>query len=72
MNTVMIELPLDALASPGALPEHLASEAKFMLALNLFEVGSLSSGKAGRPCGHETSGISPRCPARRCARRDTR
>ena len=51
MNTVMLELPIDALASPGVSPEALASEAKFMLALKLFEVGRLSSGKAGRLCG---------------------
>jgi predicted HTH domain antitoxin len=51
MNHVMLELPIDALASPGATPESLASEAKFMLALKLFEVGRLSSGKAGELCG---------------------
>lgn len=51
MNTLMIELPADALASPGVSPESLASEAKFMLALKLFEVGRLSSGKAGNLCG---------------------
>jgi len=51
MNAVMLELPLDALASPGASPESLACEAKFMLALKLFEVGRLSSGKAGELCG---------------------
>ncbi|MDP2431004.1 MAG: UPF0175 family protein [Pseudomonadota bacterium] len=51
MNAVMLELPLDALASPGVSPESLASEAKFMLALKLFEVGRLSSGKAGELCG---------------------
>ena len=51
MNTVMLELPIDALASPGASPESLACEAKFMLALKLFEVGRLSSGKAGELCG---------------------
>ena len=50
MNTVMLELPIDALASPGVSPESLASEAKFMLALKLFEVGRLSSGKAGKLC----------------------
>lgn len=50
MNTVMLELPIDALASPGVSPELLASEAKFMLALKLFEVGRLSSGKAGKLC----------------------
>ena len=46
----MLELPIDALASPGVSPESLASEAKFMLALKLFEVGRLSSGKAGKLC----------------------
>lgn len=51
MNTVMLELPIDALASPGVSPESLVSEAKFMLALKLFEVGRLSSGKAGKLCG---------------------
>ena len=51
MNHVMLELPIDALATPGATPESLASEAKFMLALKLFEVGRLSSGKAGELCG---------------------
>jgi hypothetical protein len=51
MNTVMLELPIDALASPGASPETLACEAKFMLALKLFEVGRLSSSKAGELCG---------------------
>ncbi len=51
MNTLIIELPADALAMPGASPESLASEAKFMLALKLFEVGRLSSGKAGSLCG---------------------
>jgi predicted HTH domain antitoxin len=42
---------MDALASPGVSAESLASEAKFMLALKLFEVGRLSSGKAGKLCG---------------------
>lgn len=51
MNTVMFEFPIDALASPGSTPASLASEAKFMLALKLFEVGRLSSGKAGKLCG---------------------
>lgn len=51
MNALMIELPADALASPGVSNESLASEVKFMLALKLFEVGRLSSGKAGSLCG---------------------
>jgi hypothetical protein len=51
MNTVMLEIPFDSLALPGASPESLVSEAKFMLALKMFEVGRLSSGKAGNLCG---------------------
>jgi len=43
-------LPVDALASPGMSLESLAQEAKFMLALKLFEVGRLSSAKAGLLC----------------------
>ena len=48
---LMLEFSIDALALPGASPESLANEAKFMLALKLFEVGRLSSGKAGQLCG---------------------
>ena len=51
MNTVMFEFPMDVFASPGSSPASLAQEAKFMLALKLFEVGRLSSGKAGALCG---------------------
>jgi len=51
MNALMLELPVDALASPGVSLESLALEAKFMLALKLFEVGRLSSAKAGQLCG---------------------
>ena len=47
----MLEFPVDAMALPGVSPETLANEAKFMLALKLFEVGRLSSGKAGELCG---------------------
>lgn len=51
MNSLMLELPVDALASPGVSLESLAHEAKFMLALKFFEVGRLSSAKAGQLCG---------------------
>lgn len=51
MNALLLELPVDALASPGMSLESLAHEAKFMLALKLFEVGRLSSAKAGQLCG---------------------
>lgn len=50
MNALLLELPVDALASPGESLESLAYEAKFMLALKLFEVGRLSSAKAGQLC----------------------
>lgn len=51
MNTVTFEFPLDAMASPGSSSASLASEAKFMVALKLFEVGRLSADKAGELCG---------------------
>ena len=50
-NALMLEFPIDAMALPGVSPESLAAEAKFMLALKLYEVGRLSSGKAGKLCG---------------------
>lgn len=53
MNTVILELPAEALALPGATPDVLIQEAKFMLALKLFEVGRLSPDKAGQLCGME-------------------
>jgi predicted HTH domain antitoxin len=50
MNALLLELPMDALLLPGASSQSLAAEARFMLALKLFEVGRLSSGKAGQLC----------------------
>ena len=47
----MLELPMDALMPPGVSIEAVAAEGRFMLALKLFEVGRLSSGKAGQLCG---------------------
>jgi len=51
MNTLTLAIPIDSLALPGVSPESLVSEARFMLALKLFEVGRLSSSKAGDLCG---------------------
>lgn len=51
MNALLLELPMDALVSPGSSVQSLAEEARFMLAIKLFEVGRLSSGKAGLLCG---------------------
>jgi len=49
-KTLTIELPVDGLPSPAELPAHFAEEARFLLALKLFEQGRISSGKAGRLC----------------------
>jgi len=51
MNTLMIELPLEGLPSAAELPENFSDEARFLLALKLFEQGRISSGKAGTLCG---------------------
>ena len=50
MNTILVELPADALPSPAVSPEAFAKEARFILALKFFEMGRLSSGKAARMC----------------------
>jgi len=51
MKTLVLELPLDGLPSPPELPDNFADEARFLLALKLFEQGRISSGKAGKLCG---------------------
>jgi predicted HTH domain antitoxin len=51
MNTLMIELPVEGLPSPSELTDSFPDEARFLLALKLFEQGRISSGKAGRLCG---------------------
>jgi hypothetical protein len=51
MNALLLELPADALATPGMSLESVSAEAKFMLAPKSFEVGGLSSAKAGPLCG---------------------
>lgn len=48
MRTLTIELPVDGLPSRAELPENFSDEARFLLALKLFEQGRISSGKAGR------------------------
>jgi predicted HTH domain antitoxin len=50
MNTIVVELPADALPSPADSPEAFAKEARLILALKFFEMGRLSSGKAARMC----------------------
>jgi predicted HTH domain antitoxin len=49
--TLTIELPLAGLPSAAELPANFADEARFLLAIKLFEQGRISSGKAGRLCG---------------------
>jgi hypothetical protein len=51
MQTLTIDLPLEGLPAPAELPADFADEARFLLALELFEQWRISSGKAGRLCG---------------------
>lgn len=50
MPTLLLEIPTDAWPMPTDPPERFAAEARFLLALKLFELGRVSSGKAGRLC----------------------
>jgi predicted HTH domain antitoxin len=49
-DTLRIELPVDGLPTAAELPDNFADEARFLLAVKLFELGRVSSGKAGRLC----------------------
>ena len=50
MTTVTIDLPDSLLAATGQSREELAKEARFLLALKLFELGKVSSGRAAEIC----------------------
>ena len=50
MTIMTIELPMAGLPSVAELPDNFSDEARFLLALKLFEQGRISSGKAGRLC----------------------
>ncbi len=50
MSTLAIELSEDVLLASGYSREDFVKEAKFLLALKLFELGRLSSGKAAELC----------------------
>ncbi len=50
-STLTIELLVAGLPSAAELPANFADEARFLLAVKLFEQGRISSGKAGRLCG---------------------
>lgn len=50
MAPVRIELPAEVLLAVGQSREQFIKEAKFLLALKLFELGRISSGKAAQLC----------------------
>lgn len=50
MKTIALELPVDGLPLDACIPGNFADEARFILALKLFEQGRISSGKAGKLC----------------------
>ena len=49
-TTLTLELPVAGLPSAAEMSASFADEARFLLALKLFEQGRISSGKAGRLC----------------------
>lgn len=51
MTTIHLEVPDSVLLATGHSPEELAHEAKLLLALKLFEVGRISSGRAAELSG---------------------
>jgi predicted HTH domain antitoxin len=51
VSTIHIDIPESILLSTGQSQEDFVHEAKFLLALKLFELGRLSSGKAAEMCG---------------------
>lgn len=50
MASIHLDLPDSVLLAAGQSPEEFAREAKFLLALKLFEVGRISSGRAAELC----------------------
>ncbi len=50
MSTIHIEVPDSVLLSTGQSEEEFVREAKLLLAIKLFELGRLSSGKAAELC----------------------
>jgi predicted HTH domain antitoxin len=50
MASIHLDLPDGVLLASGQSPDEFASEAKFLLALKLFEMDRLSSGKAAELC----------------------
>jgi len=51
MGVIHIDLPENILLSTGQTQEEFVKEAKFFVALKLFESGRISSGRAAEICG---------------------
>jgi predicted HTH domain antitoxin len=51
MGTIHIDLPESVLLATGQSEEEFVREAKFVVALRLFEQGRISSGRAAELCG---------------------
>lgn len=49
--SIQLDLPESVLLATGQSADEFAREAKFLLALKLFELGRLSSGRAAELCG---------------------
>lgn len=49
-SVISIDLPENVLLATGQSKEEFVREAKFLLALKLFELGRLSSGQAAKLC----------------------
>ena len=50
MSVIHVDLPESLLAATGQSQDEFIQEAKFLLALKLFELGRLSSGRAAELC----------------------
>lgn len=51
MGVIHIDLPESVLLATGQSEEEFVKEAKFFVALKLFELGRVSSGRAAELCG---------------------
>ena len=53
MSKITFECPDDILQTLGETPVHFAEKGRLLIAIKLFELGSLSSGQAARFAGME-------------------
>jgi predicted HTH domain antitoxin len=51
MSVIHVDLPESLLLSTGQSQEEFVKDAKFFVALKLFELGRISSGRAAEICG---------------------